>query len=41
MSGKIMHVINAVSWSFERCLVYLFLSLAIGGLFCGRADPSS
>ena len=40
MSGKTMHVINAVSCSFAHYLANLF-ALAIGGLFCRCADPSS
>ena len=40
MSGKTVHVINAVGCSFARCLANLF-TLAIGGLFCRCAYPSS
>jgi hypothetical protein len=40
MSGKTMHVINAVGCSFARCLASLF-TLAIGGLFCKCTGPSS
>jgi hypothetical protein len=40
MSGKTLHIINAVSWSFARCSANL-LTLANGGLFCRYADPSS
>jgi len=40
MSGKTVHVINVVSWSFARCLANLF-SLAIGDLISRRLSPSS